>query len=86
MAWQNLDEELGELFSSREHELSAPGVHLTRYGEHLKEARRLLAERRSQYDARDRNRTYTVRKAVRAYQRGAVCANDATGRFVKRTA
>ena len=48
--------------------------------------RRMLAQKRAGYTESDRNRTYTIRKAIRAYQRGSVCANDVTGRFVKRTA
>lgn len=44
--------------------------------------RRMLAKKRAQYTSKDRNRTYTVRKAVRVYQRGATCANDVSGRFL----
>jgi hypothetical protein len=92
MAWENLEEEIAKELEVRAPDLGwytgEVSLMLPQQQKRTRDLatprllRKLTASKRARYDVSDRNRTYTVRKATRVYQRGTVCANDASGRFL----
>jgi hypothetical protein len=88
MAWENLEAEIAEEFADQRPNLSLfeSFLRLTPKkfvrDEEQKAWRSLQSKKKNAQDTKPK---YTIRAATRVYQRGAVCANDVTGQFLRRT-